>query len=81
MKTIARWLYRKLFNVKYMLMKWDWEHQEKIQLLRNELLEDAISKLGYELEMTIKADYLVEGQLPNAQREFDLLAKAHSFML
>ena len=62
-------------------MKWDWEHQEKIQLLRNELLEDAISKLGYELEMTIKADYLVEGQLPNAQREFDLLAKAHSFML
>jgi hypothetical protein len=68
-QTVARWLYKKLFNVDYILSEWEWEHKRKIQLLRNELLEEAIRKLGYRLETTLKADFFVEGDLPNAQRQ------------
>jgi len=38
-------------------------------LMKNIPIEEAIRKLGYRLETTLKADFFVEGDLPNAQRQ------------
>lgn len=65
MMRILRWLYKKLFSVDYILLEWKWGHDRKIQLLRNKLFEEALRKLGYRLETTLKADYFVEGDIPS----------------
>lgn len=66
MKKIAKWLYKKLFDVDWMILEWQFEHQEKLAQLTNTLEHIALKKLGYRVKSNLQAKYYVEGQLPDA---------------
>lgn len=65
MSNLIKRLIRWSLGAEYTLEEWRWEHKEKMADLTNTLEKKALKMLGYEIVCNLKADYFVEGQLPN----------------